>query len=278
MNTYSLPRNDTTRQVSLLPVAVRNASDFMTKRARELVMRLIERTGSEEPPFLPEELAPFQGIKRIERTDLGELNALLLRLHDGYVIKVNSSHSQVRQNYSCAHEIAHTFLHELERQSSSHSAEFRTLNLNISNKDKERLCEAAAAELLTPEPIFKKYLSRFGVSVSSIEWLAHIFRVSIPTAAIRIEEVSEEPCIALRWQPQQKARSRGFRLVWPYHILQSKYVRNPSCLLKAYESNDIVKSSKSFEIHGIRKRCYMESKSFGRSNMRYVISLVFPER
>lgn len=280
MSKHSLPDDGITSEVSPLPVTMGNASEFMIKRARELVNRLIECRGREGPPFLAEEYAPLQGIKKIERADLGELDALLLRLPDGYVIKVNSNHSQVKQNYSCAHEIVHTFLHELERQSSRDSAEFRTLNSSSSNKNKERLCEAAAAELLMPESIFRKYLSRFGLSVTSVEWLAHIFMVSIPATAIRISQVSEEFCIALQWKMWQKGKSKRFYLVWPDHILKSKYVsvRNANSLLKAYESNSIVKSFKSFEINRVRKRCYMESKGFGRGNMRYVISLVFPER
>ena len=277
MSTNLLPLHSTSSQVPAVCTNLEQVTDLMVKRARELVTRLIALRGREEPPFLAEELAPLQGVKEIEKTDLGDLDALIFRSAEGYVIKVNANHPPSRQNYSCAHEIGHTFLHELEQRPVGDEAELRALESSMSGRDKERLCQSAAAELLMPESIFKKYLSRFGVSVTSIEWLAHTFRVSIPATAIRIEKLSEEPCIALKWKPWHKARSKGFYLDWPRHLLRSKYVRNPS-LLKAYESNSAVKSRKSFDIGHTSKLCYMESKGFGRGSTRYVISLLFPER
>lgn len=284
-----LSNDDTSSQAGPLLPGLGGASDLIVKRAKDLVKRLIEQRGREEPPFFAEEFARLQGIKRIEKTDLGQLDALLLRLHDGYIIKINQNHPPVRQNFSCAHEISHILLDELAQHPPMGNAEFRTLTPNIGEKDKERLCHAAAAELLMPESIFSKYLSRFGASVSSIEWLAHTFKVSIPAAAIRIAEVSEKPCIAIRWKRWQRARSKGFWLDWcvgpgrkpgdrGYYILENRYVRDPSSLLTAYESNSPVRSFKSFQLGNFKKRCYVESKGFGYDNTRHVISLVFPDR
>ncbi|MGB2800456.1 MAG: ImmA/IrrE family metallo-endopeptidase [Dehalococcoidia bacterium] len=236
---------------------------------------LVKQRGREEPPFLAEELAPLQGIKEIVKTDLGEIDALLIRRQDGYIIKVNANSPATRQNYSCAHESGHTFLHELERGRLSNNEEFRCDESSVSGDTKERLCQIAAAELLMPESVFKKYLASFGVSVSSLERLAEKFKVSIHATAIRIAEVSPEPCIAIKWKPWQKTRSKGFI---GFHLRKPIYVRNPSSLLKAYESDSAVNSFKSFEIGGIRKRCLMESKGFGHYKKRHVISLVLPDR
>lgn len=273
MSVHSLSGDGTTSQGLALPVSVDEATDFVIKRARELVGELVKQRGREGPPFLAEEFAPLCGI-RVVKTDLGETDALLIRHQDGYIIKINSSHHPVRQNFSCAHEIGHTILHELDRPLCVGCDEFRQANSNIVDKAKERLCQIAAAELLMPGAVFKKYLAGFGVSVSSIERLAHTFRVSIHAAAIRIAEVSPEPCIAVMWKPWQKARSKGFI---GYPMKRPMYVRNPSPLLKACESDSPVKSFKSFEINNIKERCLMESKGFGQGKMRYVISLVFLE-
>lgn len=277
MSVHSLSGDGTISPVSPLPSTLEDITNFMTKRARELVDELVKQRGQEEPPFLAEELAPLQGIKEIVKTDLktdlGEIDALLIRHQDGYIIKVNANQHPVKQNFSCAHEIGHTFLHELNRPLSSDDDEFRETNPNNVGKDKERLCNIAAAELLMPESVFKRYLAGFGVSVNSIERLANTFRVSIPSTAIRIAEVSMEPCIAFLWKPWQKTRSKGFIAK---HMGKPIYIRNPSPLLKAYETDRPIKSFKSFEINNIKKRCFMESKGFGRGKTRYVISLVFP--
>lgn len=285
MRTHSISGNEITNQVLPPSVNLEEATSLIIKRAKKLVNELVKRRGREKPPFLAEEYAPLQGIKEIVKTDLGELSALLVRSVDGYVMKVNANHHPVRQNFSCAHEIGHTFLHELELQHSTDNAEFRLLGPDIHDRAKERLCDVAAAELLMPEPVFKKYLSGFGLLVNSVERLAYNFKVSITAAAMRIAEVSPEPCIAIQWKRWQRSRSEGFHLAWargPGRMWRNKarqtYVRDPSTLLRAYESDSFAKSFKSFEIGNIRKRCYMESKGFGRNENRYVISLVFPER
>lgn len=276
MGTYSLSDSGVSDQGLCPPINIEGATHFIIKRARELVSQLVKHRGREEPPFLAEELASLLGIKVI-KTDLGEVDALLIRRQDGYIININANHHPSRQNFSCAHEIGHTFLHELDllhHLGNSNDNEFRMSKSQVIGKAKERLCQIAAAELLMPEVVFNKYLINFGVSVNSIKRLSQIFMVSFPAAAIRIAEVSLEPCTAVIWKPWQKTRSKGFI---GYLMQKPLYIKNPSSLLKAYESDSCVKSSKYFEINNIKKRCLMESKGFGQHKTRYVISLVFLE-
>jgi len=288
MNLPSAGGGVTAGQTSCISTTLVEATDLIIERARQLTNRLVESKGCEEPPISVEELARLQGIKTIEKTDLGKLDAALVKLPHGYVMRVNSNHHPFRQNFSCAHEIGHTLLHDLEQESLG-NVEFRLVSFEIGRKDKERLCDAAAAELLMPERIFGKYLSGFGVSVAAIERLSNVFKVSIPAVAIRVAQVSEEPCVAILWHRWRKARSKGFGLVWcaasrrkrrdeGYYVRGREYVRDPSALLKAYQSDSLVKSFRFFEFGALKRRCYMESRGFGHSEMRYVVSLVFPER
>jgi len=233
------------------------------------------------------------GIKRIEKKELGEASAILPQLRDGDIIKVNASHPPVRQDFSCAHELGRTVLSELKLEACLEEVEFRTFNLQADRiaraKARERLCDDAAAELLMPEMVFSKYLSGFGVSINSIERLASIFRVAIQAAAIRIAEVSAEPCIALLWLSRPLTKSKALRLAWhvgpgkelrgktnyaPVHTL----VSHSSTLYRAHEGETLVKSWKLFMFGASTKRCPMESKGFGRKEKRYVISLAFPGR
>jgi len=271
-------------------VTFEDAMNLAIGRAKELVSCLIKERGHAKPPFRPEELARLQGIKKIEKADLGNVSAVLLRFASGGVIKVNQRDNQMRQNFSCMHEIAHDILHELKLQLDTNYIQYRTANPQAParevSKARERICEAVAAELIMPEGIFGKYLSGFGVSVHSIERLAHIFKVSVKAAAIRIAEVSPEPCIVLLWQPWLRTRSKGLRLAWhvgPGRKARSKvndapvhtYVRPPSTLYKAYQGDSAVKSFKLFKVDNTVKRLPTESKGFGRGENRYVISLAF---
>ena len=268
------------------------ATSLIAERAKQLVDQLIKDRGHDTPPFSPEEFARLQGIK-IVKADLGETSAVLLRFNDGPVIKVNQNHNLGRQNFSCAHEIGHTLLSGLKLERRIENVEYRTFNPQGEQKARtaarERLCDAAATELLMPELIFRKYLSGFGVSVHSIELLANIFRVSIRAAAWRIAEVSVEPCITLLWQLWGRSKPKGLRFMWrvgpgreprgkanymPVHTL----VRYPSKLHRAYEHDSPVKSSKLFKVDNVIKRLPMESKGFGHGDTRRVISLAFLEK
>lgn len=271
----------------------KEATSHIIERARQLVNQLVEDRGHDKPPFLPEEFARLLGIKKIVRTDLGEVSAILLKLHDGDIIKVNQNHNPARQNFSCAHEIGHTLLSELRLELNTEDIEYRTFNPQARAiaraKVRERLCDAAATELLMPELVFRKYLSGFGASAHSIEQLASTFKVSIQSAAIRIAEVSTEPCITLLWQPQPRTKSKMLRLAWrvgPGREAKGKanympvhaHVRYPSKLHTAYEYDSPVKSFKLFKVDNAVKRLPMESKGFGRGENRRVISLAYPER
>lgn len=280
-------------QLALVSLNSEQATTLIVERANQLVNRLVEDRGHDKPPFLPEEFARLQGIKKIVKADLGETSAVLLRFHDGYVIKVNENHHPVRRNFSCAHEIGHVLVSELKLERYIQSIEYRTFDPQGEKKARatarERLCDVAATELLMPESVFRKYLSGFGVSVHSIERLASIFRVSIPSTAIRIAEVSPEPCMALLWQPWPRNKPRGLRLAWRAGrrtISQSrinympvyKLVKPPSTLHEAYETDNSTKSLRDFKIDNTVKRLPMESKGFGYDEKRYVISLAFPDR
>ena len=282
-----------TNQIEQGSLNQEEAVSLIIDRARELVKRLVEERGHEQPPFLAEEFARLQGIKRIAKANLGETSATLLRSRDGYVIQVNGSHNLARQNFSCAHEIGHILFNELKLEQYLKNIEYRTFNpqacAGVRAAARERLCDAAAKELLMPDFIFGKYLSGYGLSVHSIELLANIFKVSIQAVAIRIAEVSVGPCLALVWRPSLKTGSNGFRLAWcvgpgekslakGYYVPLQTNVRPPSALHKAYNGNGIIKSFKDFKIGDNRTRLPMESKGFGRNEKRYVISLAFLNR
>ena len=154
MSMNYLNGDELTNQLTSVSLSMEQATSLIIERAKQLVNQLVEDRGHNKPPFLPEEFARLQGIKKIVKEDLGEQSAVLLRFHDGPMIKLNQKHNLARQNFSCAHEIGHTLLSELKLESCIEDIEFRTFNPQARaiarGKAKERLCHAAATELLMP--------------------------------------------------------------------------------------------------------------------------------
>jgi len=279
----------------VVPVSLNSeqATSLIVGRAKQIVNRVIEDRGHDKPPFLPQEFCRLMNIKKMMKADLGELSAVLLRFNDGHVIKVNSNHHPVRQRFSCAHEIGHLFFDELKLEPYVRSIEYRTFNpqaeRKAQSKARERLCDIAATELLMPHSVFKKYLLGFGTSVYSIERLANVFGVSFQSAAIRIAEVSMEPCITILWRPWRKIKSQVLRLAWRVgpgiqwrgkanYVPVNSIIKHTEKLYRAYEDEAPIKSSKIFKLGTITKRCLIESKGFGRADTRYVLSLAVPDR
>lgn len=285
----SLDNNNSILQPDIMPLGLTEATKLISERAKQLVSELVEYRGHSRPPFLPQEYSRFVNIKEIQKTDLGDASGLLLKFPDGFVIKINQSHYQGRQNFSCAHEIGHILFSDLKLENHISTIEYRTYNTSKTNeiraRAREALCDAAAAELLMPESVFRKCLSTFGLSITSIEHLAETFQVSIKAATKRITEVSIEPCVAILWNPWPKSKPNGLRPVIGKHLSRKanylplyKPVNVSSALYKAYQNDTSVKTWKLFRDGNTVKRIPVEAKGFGRGEKRFVISFAFPAR
>jgi len=267
---------------------IEQPAKIITNRANQLVKQLIELRHNEKPPFLPHEYFPLLGIKGLQKSDLGTVSGLLLRLNGGSTIVVNQEDSLLRQNFSCAHELSHILFDELKLQEYIPKIEFRNTFSSqpesLANaRMKERLCDIAAAELLMPTEIFGQYLLRMGVSIDSVAPLAGVFQVSNSAAAIRVAEVSPEPCIAFIWKLWVKRKTRVLSLSRSRNKSFCEPVNAEaevgSSLFNAFEHNVTTKCYKNFKFNDKSiKRCYTESKGFGYGKTRHVVSLVFPGR
>lgn len=287
---YSANYVDQYNQLSPVSISSEQAFNSIIEQAKQMVGKVIEIRGNDKPPFPPEEAAKLLGIKSIVKANLGKASGLLLRFHDGPVIKVNQNHNLARQNFSCAHEIGHLLFSELKLENYIRGIEYRTFNpqakVKVRSAVRERLCDAAATEFLMPESVFTKYLSGFGTSIHSIERMASIFHVSIRAAARRIAEVSIEPCIAIVWQPllnnkllrMALCEGPGINLTSKVYVPVHTKVKYPSTLHKAFEQDSPVKCYKSFKVRKDIRRLPVESKGFGRGENRFVVSLAYPER
>jgi len=257
-------------------------AEFVKQQARELV----KSSGMEKPPFSIERLAMLQGIKKIIRTDLGRLDALLIKLEEGYLIKLNCMRPSYRQNFSCAHEIIHTFFDDpnitLRRRSRVDSSTSMTCR-----ETEEALCDIGAAELLMPEAIFRQYASNYSSCSAALQPLARSFGVSIQAVAIRLTEIKKEPCIATCWNFRDRPGSdkRKLRVMWAaqpkgvigvrhYYVPRDASIAQNSSVFHAYETDAYTGDFQILRLGSLRGRYYIESKGFGSGARRYVISFV----
>ncbi|MDD5127330.1 MAG: ImmA/IrrE family metallo-endopeptidase [Dehalococcoidales bacterium] len=262
------------------------ARSLIINRAKKLVEELVHQRGHAEPPFLPSEYGNILGVKKVTQQNLGKLGGLLLRFPKYYIVKLNINDKIVRQNFSYAHEIGHILFSELKLGYFVREIEYRTFDPLARNKlqldTRERLCDAAATELLMPEAIFKSHLSRIDLSIDSITQLADTFNVSVQAAAKRTSEISSEPCMAYFWKFDKLKKqiyyswSSGPGISQRHAFLMpiSKNVSPPSTLHDAYKQDNCFKSYKSFKRGNVIERLNTESKGFGIGDSRYVLSLV----
>jgi len=276
-------------QISMIPLSPKDATSLIIGKSKQLVNQLIDYRRHEKPPFLAKDYSRFVNIKEIQKANLGDTSGLLLKYQDGYVIKLNQEQPPVRQNFSCAHEIGHILFNDLKLDNFVRNIEYRRFNMlktkEIQDRTREDLCDAVAAELLMPEMVFQKYLSNFGLSITSIEHIAYAFQVSILSATRRIAELSVEPCVATLWFPWPKSKPKCLRSSVVRHITGNfnyvpvnKSVDINSKLYKAYENDLAVKTIKQFKYGNIIKRLPIEAKGFSHGETRFVVSFAFPGR
>lgn len=264
-----------------------NAAKFVTQRAQ----RLLKLSGMTMPPFLPECLAPLQGIKSIIPEDLGKLSGLLLPLRDGFKIKINATHSPERQNFSCAHEIGHTFFLDKDGQALRERLK-RGAGEKVAKSWEEDLCDVVASELLMPSQIYTKYAARYNFGIDSLIALSRAFSTSITPTALRLCDLNPRRCFLIYWvrdnfQELNDVKLRAKWLTWSRMHLSSstgRFLFNPklsvrfSSLLKAYKSDITTYSRERARVNNFIGDCQIWSQGFGSGSDRFVLSLLFPEQ
>jgi len=257
---------------------------FVTRKAQIL----LKQSSVSGPPFLAERLAPFQGVKRIVREDLGNLSGLLLPLRDGFEIKINATHSPQRQNFSCAHEIAHTFFFEEEGRT---VIERLKRENGKSGNWEEDLCDIAASELLMPSQIFSGYASRYCFDIHALTPLSRIFETSINPTVLKLCDLNPKHCYVVHWSRDQSHELDGLKLratwlTWSRKkitaktgrfLFKPKILGEISSIAKAYMSDSPTYSHEWMGVVNYRGYCQIWSQGFGSGQYRFVISLIFPE-
>ena len=259
---------------------------FVTRRAQTL----LKMSNISAPPFFPEYIAPLQGVRRVVREELGKLGGLLVPLDGGFEIKVNATHPPERQNFSCAHEIGHTFF--FEEAGLSLIGRIKTAEGEKIGRDwLENLCDISAAELLMPSSVFGKRAAEHKFNISALVPLSNAFNTSIDATAIRLCDFVSKPCYVAhsvldRSQELGELKLRTTWLTWSRRRMPTKSSRllfkpkllgHKAGMLKALRSEKPVYSRERMGIVNFRGHCQIWSQGFDSGANRFVISLIFPE-
>lgn len=173
----------------------KNASDAVLWYA-EL---LIAESGISQPPFQPHLYADLRRVKSIVDKDM-KVEGRLVPVGQGFLIEVRKDRSRQRKNFSCAHELAHTFFFEAvpEMKRSMQAAKKQIDN------EEELLCNLAAAELLMPHRVFSRIARDFLPSPSSLIDLSSTFESSITSTALRVMSLGLWNCSFVLWSKNDK--------------------------------------------------------------------------
>lgn len=262
------------------------------KLVLQLVRKQIERVNfpALPPPFLPEVVAKERNIKRIEAIPNLLCDAMLIKEADGFVIRVNSHVSKGRRNFSCFHEIAHTFFSEaVERQGIRFTR--KDISLIESNySEEERLCDLAAAEFLIPAKVLLTSLQRsHGISWIQIRELSRSFQSSLEATALRVAELSDRMVLIDRWKKEDGGPGCFFRretIFQPSSIVRPRTEHTdtpPACVIDTFKTGKPSQGQWAYFWKGAHRSCHIEAISVnsrqsargsGVGNVRSALALV----
>ena len=134
------------------------------------------------PPVQPTKMAKLRKVKRIFERHIDKPGSLTPVI-GGFYIFLRKSDSKRRKNFSCAHEIGHTFFFDL-------SHKVPKLNIEIDNAGKpiiENFCDIFAESLLMPRRHFllswQQFEKRF--DFATLEKIGWTFQTSIESTIVR---------------------------------------------------------------------------------------------
>lgn len=147
------------------------------------VAELLRRFGVDAAPVPVNDIAKGLGARLSFSKFDDNMSGILVRLKDGVIIGINSSHSPSRQRFSVAHEIAHLQLHEGKALYVDHMVQINLRQTQQLRYDPEETqANEYAATLLMPHDFISEAMTRLGEpsidGQSSVVALAERFKVS----------------------------------------------------------------------------------------------------
>jgi hypothetical protein len=164
--------------------------DAITKRVREFV----RYSGIREPPFPPAEFARLRKVTSIEYRNMAE-DGRLIASEAGFKMELRTDRPFQRTNFTCAHEVGHTFFYEAVPK-----MKYERMTDVIRDNEEETLCNVAASELLMPLWSIKSVTRDYQPSPKSLIEISRIYDTSLTATAIRVLALKLWKAKFILWQ------------------------------------------------------------------------------
>jgi Zn-dependent peptidase ImmA (M78 family) len=153
--------------------------------------------GGSGTPADPFRLAPILGVTELAVVPLGSIDAFVEKTSQGFRVSLNSERPYPRRRFSLAHELAHILLGHVEGHRSiklGNGVELKQA------RQRERLCDVIAAELLMPTRFMQDLLARTGVSLQSLQQSSAELGVSLTAVTLRAMELTRQQIMSIFWE------------------------------------------------------------------------------
>lgn len=229
--------------------------------------RLIAESGLTGPPFLPASYAHIRRVRKIVYKDM-QVEGCLIPCDGEFIIELRKDRPYGRTNFTCAHELGHTFFYE-----SVPSIKYRTTVNSQPHHDpeEERLCNVAAAELLMPSEVFGNVSRDYQASPQSLQAIAQTFESSLTATAVRLISLKVWDCKFICWQMKDDglrarwlaSRGRGLSYFPDLRIInpESSGIRHTAA------TGEATAGAEWLSLDGGYKFCHLSSARLGDSKM-----------
>ena len=182
---------------------------------RAAIAESFPELASKAPPVDVHALAARRGVVTISESSLDCDGVISITGSGAYSIEVNRDHSKVRQRFTIAHDIGHTFFFDLDRREDKrYSVRDNGLDGTTRSDAEERLCNVAAAELLMPRHQFADLARRTGPTGNSLRNLAKVFNVSLQAAARRAAQILSLNVTVALWEYDASSSTYATRWIF----------------------------------------------------------------
>ena len=235
---------------------------------------LVGRSRIAQPPIDPAQLAKLQGVQRIILSSSLSGSGRLVRIGPELAIVLNKSESRERRNFTCCHEIAHTFALQgsAEKLRASGSIECDQSSVE------EDLCDRAAAEMLMPECLFRRHAETLEPSIDSVLSLSKSFGASIRATMVRLGALSCWRAVFSVWRfAATLGSAKRLRVAWsvrpaPLRCFVPRHasVDPTSSIYATFVTGHRSLRQEAFSLGSLRGSHLVESARFGD----HVVSIV----
>lgn len=154
-------------------------------------------------------VASFQGVRSIELAEMTQAGRLIPD-EGGYRIQVNAGHSHRKRRFTTGHEVGHLLIPAY--RSRPHLVQDLFTGQFDADREEEFLCDAAAAELLLPDHLFRPAAQACGCHLGAVLELAARYEASREATARRLVETNLWPCALVVWHRAYKKSEAALAL------------------------------------------------------------------